>query len=84
MHYWKFAVCFAFVATLHLSKVRNVLYFLYVLILNLTPACYLNIFVICYTIQITADESAVASEKNEVEDELYQRHEVEAYPEDHI
>ena len=25
--------------------------------------------VICYTIQITADESAVASEKNEVEDE---------------
>ena len=28
-----------------------------------------NMIVICYTIQITADESAVASEKNGVEDE---------------
>ena len=37
MHYWKFAVFFAVVATLHLSKVRNVLYSLYVLISNLLP-----------------------------------------------
>ena len=64
MHYWKFAVCVAVVSTLHLSKVIHVLH-----IFNTENAYYENIIVIYNSIQITADESEVASERNGVEDE---------------